>query len=227
MKSIEALRGDCRGLGSLLGVPAVLGALLGAELLCAQTADGARGGDLESLFDGTLAGWTIESTESENFSVADGVLRVEGPEGWLRSAGQYGDFLLAVEFRFVTDDADSGIFVRARPDAEFGRGWPNASYQVQLRNPVGVSRFPPVGGIFRHGMPSGETVFDAAVAERASSGTGQWQMLEVEVQGEGLTVRLNGTMLTRASGIANPTGHIGIQGETGVVEFRSIRIGER
>lgn len=179
------------------------------------------------LFDGTLSGWTIENTTAGNISVHDGVLRVEQPAGWLRSADTYGDFLLRVEFRFVTDDADSGIFVRAVPDGTFARGWPNNSYQVQLRNPVLESRFPPVGGIFRHGKPPGDTAFDPAVAERVSTGTGQWQQLEIEAAGETLHVRLNGTSLTRASGIDNPRGHIGIQAEAGTVEFRSIVIEER
>jgi hypothetical protein len=178
-----------------------------------------------ALLDGTLEGWTIES--DGNFTASDGLLRVEAPRGWLRSEKEYGDFSLRAEFRFVTDDADSGVFVRAVGDAEFGPGWPGNAYQVQLRNPVGQSPFPPVGGVFRHGRPPGETRFDAAVAERASTGTGEWQTLEIDVVGEILNVRLNGVALTEAAGISNPSGHIGLQGERGAVEFRSIEIAER
>lgn len=178
------------------------------------------------LFDGTLAGWSIERAPGGNIALQDGVLRVAAPEGWLKSARTYADFSLRVEFRFLTDDADSGIFVRALDDAPFGRGWPGNSYQVQLRNPVGESRFPAVGGIFRHGKPPGETQFDAALAARVSTGTGEWQVLEIEAAGTDLEVRLNGTVLTRAAGIENPRGHIGIQAETGALEFRSIQIAE-
>jgi hypothetical protein len=176
------------------------------------------------LFDGTLTGWTVENAPDGNIAVRNGVLRVEEPAGWLRAAGIYENFLLRIEFRFVTDDADSGIFVRAVADGTFGPGWPSNSYQVQLRNPIGESRFPPVGGIFRHGKPPGETDFDPGLAAELSTGTGEWQQLEIEAAGEQLEVKLNGTLLTRASGIENPRGFIGIQAETGAIEFRSIEI---
>lgn len=184
-------------------------------------------GDFVPLFDGTFTGWSIENTSHDNFTIGDGVLRVEAPEGWLRSEVQYADFLLRTEFRFLTEDADSGIFVRAVADSEFIRGWPNNSYQVQLRNPLGQSPFPPVGGVFRHGTPQGETAFDPADAARLSTGTGEWQTLEIELAGDTLTVWLNGSELTRASNIVNPSGYIGLQGETGAVEFRRIEILER
>jgi len=177
------------------------------------------------LFDGTLGGWTIEHDAA--VSVADGVLRIDEPRGWLRSKEQYADFSLRAEFRFVDDDTDSGVFVRAVADGTFGPGWPNDAYQVQLRNPIGESRFPPVGGIFRHGKPQGETRFDPADAERLSLGTGVWQTLEIDAVGETLSVRLNGEPLTEALAIENPSGYIGIQAERGAIEFRAIEIAER
>lgn len=178
------------------------------------------------LFDGSLAGWHIENAPDGNIAVRDGVLRVAEAAGWLRSERMYGDFRLRIEFRFLTDNADSGIFVRTIADSNFGPGWPSNAYQLQLRNPVGESRFPAVGGLFRHGKPPGETEFDPALAAEASTGTGEWQLLEIELRGETLEAWLNGTRLTRAAGIDNPNGYIGIQAETGAVEFRSIAIVE-
>jgi hypothetical protein len=180
---------------------------------------------LEPLFDGTLAGWTIENDAP--VSVADGVLRIDEARGWLRSNEQYADFSLRAEFRFVDDDTDSGLFVRAVADGTFGPGWPNNAYQVQLRNPIGESRFPPIGGVFRHGKPQGETRFDPDDAERLSLGTGVWQTLEVDVVGDTLSVKLNGEPLTEALAIENPSGYIGIQAERGAIEFRAIEIAER
>lgn len=179
------------------------------------------------LFDGTLKGWVIENTTAGNIRVADGVLRVEAPSGWLRSERQYRDFVLRVQFRFVTADADSGIFLRAPGTAQFMRGWPNNSYQVQIRNPATQSRLPAVGGLFRHGMPNGDITFDQAAVEKLSRGTGEWQDLEITLAGETLTVRFNGTDVTRAANIVSGSGFIGIQAETGVLEFRSVEIVER
>lgn len=215
-------------MGTCKSTPCAGSAQAVAALACAacMLVSGAARAEPVELFDGTLAGWSVENAPGGNIAIRDGVLRVEEREGWLRSAETYGDFHLAIEFRFLTDNADSGIFVRAVADGQFGPGWPSNSYQVQLRNPVGESRFPAVGGIFRHGKPPGETEFDAAAAAEASTGTGEWQTLEIEVAGERLEVRLNGTLLTRASGIENPRGYIGIQAETGALEFRSIEIEE-
>lgn len=157
----------------------------------------------------------------------DGVLRVEGPTGWLRSSERYDDFDLRVSFRFITDDADSGVFLRADGSSTFGRGWPNRSYQLQLRNPMGQSRFPPIGHLYRHGMPPGDLVFDHADAARLSTGTGPWQVLELSVAGDGVRATLNGDQLMRASGVESGAGYIGLQGETGALEFREIAIRAR
>jgi hypothetical protein len=176
------------------------------------------------LFDGALGAATIEN--GGTFTIADGVLRAEGPNGWLRFPETARDFRLRVELRFVTDNGDSGIFVRARPDGAFARGWPNRSYQVQLLNPLGGGSLPPVGGVFRHGMPPGETALDRDAVNAAFTGTGEWQLLEIEVEGTQLTVRLNSIAITHASGIADVDGYVGIQSETSAVEFRRIDIQE-
>lgn len=178
------------------------------------------------LLDDGLSRWTVENTTAGNFVMADGILEVREPEGWLKSVERYGDFTLAVEFRFMTDDADSGVFVRALGENEFVRGWPNQSYQVQLRNPIGESPFPPVGGLFRHGMANGETDYDEDLARATSLPTGEWQTLDIRVEGDVLTVVLNDTEITTARGLGNSPGYIGIQGETGTLQFRSIRLTE-
>lgn len=200
--------------------------LLAVAALVAGPATTTAQDGFRPLFLGTLDGWSIENTQGNNIALDAGTLVVAEPGGWLKSDAQFADFTLRVEFRFLTDDADSGIFVRAAADGTFGPGWPSDSYQVQLRNPVGESRFPPVGGIFRHGLPEGPTQFDASDAERLSLGTGVWQTLEIDALGDTLTVRLNGAPLTHAGDIVNARGHVGIQAETGRLEFRAIEIAE-
>jgi hypothetical protein len=203
-------------------------ALVGAFVFgAAVLADGQGKESLVRLFDGTLTGWTVENTTAGNFTVRDGLLRVEGPGGWVRSEREYADVSIRLEFRFLTPDADSGLFVRAKTTGGFGRGWPDSSYQVQIRNPATASRLPPVGGLFRHGVPAGETSFDAAAVEKAAKPTGEWQTLEVDVVGDRLTARLNGTEVLRAATIVNPAGYIGLQGETGALDIRVIELRER
>ena len=52
-------------------------------------------------------------------------------------------------------------------------------------------------------------------------------MVKVEATGDRITARLNDVRVLDAKGIVNPRGFIGIQGETGVLEYRAIGISER
>jgi hypothetical protein len=130
--------------------------------------------------------------------------------------------------RFLTDNADSGVFVRAVGDSIFLRGWPGNSFQVQARDVTRNQTANPIliGNIYRHGNARAETNFDSAAALQAAKKTGEWQTLDIEVSGDRLTVSLNGTLITTAAGIANPAGYIGLQGEAGIVEYKSIQIRE-
>lgn len=177
--------------------------------------------------EGALRDWSLRGTTSGNFSSRGGVLRVEGPAGWLRSERQYGDVVMRAEFRFLTADADSGIFLRATDNTAFMRGWPNGSYQVQVRVPTTPSPLPPLGGIFRHGTPAGDTQFDAALVNQLFRGINEWHSLEIDLAGDVLIVRLDGQQVTRAANIGNAPGYVGIQGETGVLEYRNIEIRPR
>ena len=179
------------------------------------------------LFDGTLKGWVVENATANNFTVAGGVLRVEGPSGWIRTERQFTDFSARLQFRFLNADADSGVFFRTTGATQFMRGWPNNGYQVQVRNPATQSRLPTVGGLFRHGMPPGEIAFDQPLVEKLSRATGEWQDLAFTVAGETLTVRLNGTEITRATNIVRQPGYLGLQAEVGAVEFRAIEVSGR
>jgi hypothetical protein len=199
-----------------------------ALTLQASSGSSAVEGSFVPLFTGSLDGWTVQNSAGGNFTVHDGVLRVEGPAGWLRYDGQqFTDFELRTEFRFITPDADSGIFVRAVGDGIFMRGWPGDSYQLQVRVPTTPSFLPPVGGIFRHGTPPGETHLDTEAVLKAFTGMNEWQQLEIELSGNTLAARLNGIEITRASGLVRRAGSIGIQGETGTIEYRSFDVRAR
>ena len=54
--------------------------------------------------------------------------------------------------------------------------------------------------------------------------TGEWLRYEITVRGETLMTTLNGTLINSVTGITAPSGHIGIQGEHGLLEFRKIEV---
>lgn len=187
-------------------------------------------GEFGPLFAGnSLEGWTLETTEPENFSLSDNILTVQGKGGWLRSPREYGDFILTLELRFPVENADSGVFLRAGTGTPFILGWPGDAYQVQMREiSVNPSDRPlPLAGIYRHRVADGETRYQRDRAFALYTGVGEWQQIEIHAIGDRITVKLNGELVTEAENIVNASGHIGFQSEAGVIEYRNIRIREQ
>ena len=175
-----------------------------------------------SLFNGTnLDNWVIEN--GGQFSVQDGVLKVNRGTGWLRSTGVYADFTLVMEFRFLEAEANSGIFVRTGPTSHNDEnGWPNNGYQVQCMDTI--TGRAPLATMIPYGAPPFESKSDLAALAKAYKPPGQWQTYEITCIGETMVVKLNGTQTTTATSIKNREGHIGIQAEHGLLDFRKIEV---
>jgi len=205
-------------------------------LICASAS--AQQTEFTQLFDGrTLANWTVDNPKyADNFSVRNGMLRIEGEGGWLRSARQYEDYTLRFEFRYLADDPGgrtgiSGVFLNVPPATEtYGNGWPKG-VEVQLSNRGRGNRTaapgdPRWGGniVYRDVM-GGPTYFDTEMALRSYPDTGEWQTHEIQVVGDFVTVLLNDRLLGSGYlGGGADSGHIGLQAESGAIEFRSIEI---
>jgi hypothetical protein len=176
----------------------------------------------QSLFNGkNLDGWEIQN--NGQFSVVDGVLKINQGTGWLRSDEQFSDFILTMEFRFLEEGANSGIFVRTGATSnDDENGWPNNGYQVQCLDTLEGEY--PLGFMIPYGAPDFECKSDLEALKRVYKPAGEWHTYEITCQGETITVALNGTVITSCTSIKNLTGHIGIQGENGLLEFRKIAV---
>jgi hypothetical protein len=174
------------------------------------------------VFNGqNLDGWSIEG--GGQFSVADGMLKVNRGTGWLRSDATFGDFVLVMEFRFLEDGANSGIFVRTSETSNKEEGlWPTSRYQVQCMNNLEGAN--PLGYIFPHNVPEVQFLYDLEAVKAAYKPTGEWLRYEITVRGDRLTTKLNGKLINVVTDISMPSGHIGIQGEDGLLEFRKIEV---
>jgi hypothetical protein len=174
------------------------------------------------LFNGKkLDGWVIEN--DGRFSVRDGRLFVDKGTGWLRSAREYGDFVLEMDFRFLEKEANSGIFVRTGPTSKNDdKGWPDNGYQIQCMDTLTGDY--PLGTMIPYGAPPFVHESDLDALADAYRPTKQWNHYEITCVGERLTVKLNGRTITTAHDIKNLRGHVGIQAELGLLEFRNIRI---
>ena len=175
-----------------------------------------------SLFNGNnLDGWEIQN--DGQFSVEDGVLKINGGTGWLRSNQVFSDFTLTLEFRFLEAEANSGIFIRTKPTSlndEFG--YPDNGYQIQCKDSLEGDY--PLAHLILYGAPEFQTESDVVALENAYRPTGEWQTFEITCEGENISVVLNGALVTTGSNIKNLSGHIGLQGENGLLEFRNIEV---
>ncbi len=179
-------------------------------------------GETLSLFNGKdLDGWVIEN--DGQFSVRDGMLFVNQGTGWLRSEREFGDFVLAMDFRFLEKEANSGIFVRtAATSKDDENGWPDNGYQIQCMDTITGER--PLATMIPYGAPDFVHESDLEALARVYRPTEEWNHYEISCTGEDLEVELNGTLITTAREIKNLSGHVGIQAEHGLLEFRNISI---
>lgn len=72
---------------------------------------------MKSIFDGkSLAGW-MEPEDNIYFSANDGILSIKnGPDlkgSILWTEKEYQDFIIQLDFKFITDTVDSGVFLRS------------------------------------------------------------------------------------------------------------------
>ena len=62
------------------------------------------------------------------------------------------------------------------------------------------------------------------LAVKSLKGTGEWNVFEIRCAGRRAEVKLNGVLVTTSDAFAEPKGHIGLQGEGGLLEFRNLSI---
>ncbi len=160
------------------------------------------------LFDGeTKYGWKAES--EANWKVKDGVISVsEGEPGLLRTTSQFGDYELTVDFR-APKGTNSGVFLRTAP--VLGKDAVTTQcYELNIA---------PTDNPF----PTGSFVGREKAKEVAESD--QWQTFHVVAEGAKFNVELNGVeVLNYTDPKPLGRGFIGLQLNSGAVEFRNIKL---
>jgi hypothetical protein len=163
-----------------------------------------------SLFDGkTLDGWHLMN--GAKFVAEDGVIKLNGGRGWLRSDKEYADFILRLELRFMKPKQDGGVFLRSNKD---GKDWPSRKYEVQSENTVRMAK------IFgaKHDL-------NVELVEKTLKPVGEWNEYDIKLVGSKIEVRLNGELVSTSDSMnALTRGYLGLQGESGFHEYRNFRI---
>ena len=180
--------------------------LLGAALPFAAFAKSPR---WRTLFDGrSLDGWS--PLGDANWALRDGVVQADnGKTGFLVSDETFGDVDIRAEF-WVTDDANSGIFIRCTNPLKIGTV---SGYEVNIYD----QRPDPTYG-------TGAIVGVAQVSPMPKAG-GRWNVMEISAKGDRFTVSINGRRtVDNVQNADFAHGRIALQYGLGVVKFRKVQV---
>ncbi len=191
------------------------------------------GGTARELFNGKdLSGWVPVTDPADTsgadpaavFTVKDGLLQISGrPFGYLRTDRQYADYTLFVEWRWVGQGTNSGLFQRVQ---EGDKVWPCAVECQLMAGRAGDL-------VSLGGARIAEIPFDPAVKFPVKKRNhpdaalelpdGEWNRAEIICRGNRMTVYINGSLENEAT-LSATAGYIALQSEGGPLEIRSVRL---
>ena len=178
------------------------------------------------LFDGqTLAGWEGAGQEAATcWQVEQGLLMCTGAKGpWLRSKEQFGDFSLRLEYK-LKPGGNSGVYVRVPADGNHHGDGAGVEIQVLDDKAERYKNLKPY-------QFTGSVYAIAPAKEHVGREAGQWNSLEIEVQGPRYVIVHNGVTIIDADVEEFPElkgrrleGFLGLQNHSEEVWYRNIRI---
>ena len=177
----------------------------------------------EPIFNGRdLSGWV--AMHGGEWAVENGVLigrngtnwstNPEVSGSWLRTAKEYGDFVLELEYS-ISAKGNSGIHFRSA----LTKNPSFTGYEMQIVDDAG-----------RAASKSGTgSLYDVvAPTKNMSKPAGEWNTVRIQCQGARIQVRLNGEDIIDFKGERSSRGYIGLQNHDArcFVRFRNIRLTE-
>ena len=181
------------------------------------------------LFNGRdLTGW--KSLGTSQWRVEENALTTTGAgKGWLMSEAEFADFELELDYRLPAG-GNSGIFLRCWPEGDISGG---QFLEIQLLDDAAPE--------FRNIPPQAKnaSIFAAAAPDPSPDApAGQWNHVEIALQGRALQVFFNGVRVQHADldafreqfarfpGLTRQRGHIGFQDYGPGIQFRNVRARE-
>ena len=173
---------------------------------------GMRPGEWVTLIDGEkgLENWYVVG--GANWRAADGAIQADSntdkASSFLLSRHVYRDFQLRVEF-WASDDANSGIYMRC---ADVNNLTDRTCYEANIFD----QRPDPTYG-------TGSIVHISPIKDMPKAG-GKWNTYDITVQGNRISVTLNGQKTAEATDSKLTAGPIGLQRAAGTIKFRKVEV---
>jgi len=192
---------------------------------CSRKSDKVSTG--QDLFDLSNWNFVLENDSvpaSTVFSVKDGVISIQGePIGYMYTKEKYGNYTLELEWRWVGEEGNSGIFVLIEePNNPFPKG-----IEVQLKA-GNAGEFVLLSGsdLKEYVLPEGVTErpkFPKIPKRQPSSEkpTGEWNKAKITVRDGVITAYINDVLQNVGTSTVKE-GYIGLQSESKEVQFRNI-----
>jgi len=186
------------------------------------------------LFNGKdLAGWVPVQTGPSTWTVKDNMIICNGvPTGVMRTAKQYENFILELEYMHVKPGGNAGLFVWS--DAITARGQPfTRSVEIQVLDGHETANYTSHGDIFPiHGArmkpdrphPAGWA--RCLPSEKRANPAGQWNHYRVTAKDGTVKLAVNGKEVSGGYDISPRKGYICLESEGGIVHWKNIRIKE-
>jgi hypothetical protein len=186
----------------------------------------------EDLFNGKdLSNWNFivdgdKAPHEDVFSVKDGVVLIQGnPFGYMYTKKKYKDYRLEVEWSWVGEASNSGIFfliAEVTPGSPFPNG-----IECQLKaGHAGDLVLLGGSNLDNYVEPPGGRPAFPVIQKREDSNekpVGGWNKAKIEVKDGNITVHINDVFQNQGSGKVKE-GYIGFQSEGGPVRFRNIKV---
>ena len=184
-----------------------------------------------TLFNGTdLSGWEIvlqDSTVSEAdvWLDRDGVIHCTGvPNGYMRTSSDYENYTLNVEWRWVENAGNSGVFVHVqRPN----QVWPRCIENQLMAGNAGDFVLIGSASITVDDQQYDNTRMFLGISKQNESSenpVGEWNTYRIVCEGDQLTNYVNGVLQNEGTQASFTSGGIALQSEGAPIEFRNITL---
>ena len=211
-------------------------------LLFLGSMDGAFGqskSEFVSLFNGKdLAGWVDVNTAPDTWSVRDSLLVCSGkPIGVMRSAKQYENFMLHIEWRHMKAGGNSGVFVWSEGSVPAGKrlpkgmevqmlelDWINIHKRNGKPNHIGYISGELFGANGLEATPDNPRGRRSMSRELRCKGKGEWNVYDVVCVDGTVKLSINGKFVNSIRNSSVRKGYLCLESEGSEIHFRNIRI---